>query len=87
MSITPTKGLIQTNKGILHFELYDEDAPGTVANFKKLVATGYYNGLKFHRVIPSFMVQTGCPDGTGAGGPGWSINCETGGKNNFMTGV
>jgi len=80
MSNTATKGLIQTNKGILHFELYDDDAPGTVANFKKLVTSGFYNGLKFHRVIPNFMVQTGCPQGTGAGGPGWSINCETNGK-------
>lgn len=79
MSTTPTKGLIQTNKGILHFELYDDDAPETVANFKKLVTTGFYNGLKFHRVIPNFMVQTGCPEGTGAGGPGWSIKCETSG--------
>jgi peptidyl-prolyl cis-trans isomerase B (cyclophilin B) len=79
MSTTPTKGLIQTNKGIMHFELYDDDAPGTVANFKKLVTAGYYNGLTFHRVIPNFMVQTGCPEGTGAGGPGWSIQCETNG--------
>jgi peptidyl-prolyl cis-trans isomerase B (cyclophilin B) len=79
MSNNPTKGSIQTNKGIMHFELYDDDAPGTVANFKKLVTAGFYNGLKFHRVIPNFMVQTGCPDGTGAGGPGWSIKCETSG--------
>ncbi len=79
MSTTPTKGLIQTNKGILHFELYDNDAPETVANFKKLLTAGFYNGLKFHRVIPNFMVQTGCPEGTGAGGPGWSIKCETNG--------
>ena len=77
MSTPLTKGLIQTNKGTLHFELYDDDAPGTVANFKKLVTAGFYNGLKFHRVIPNFMVQTGCPEGTGAGGPGWSISCET----------
>ena len=80
MSINSTKGLIKTNKGILHFELYDDDAPGTVANFKKLVTAGFYNGLKFHRVIPNFMVQTGCPQGTGSGGPGWSIDCETSGK-------
>jgi len=63
----------------MHFELYDDDAPGTVANFKKLVNAGFYNGLKFHRVIPNFMVQTGCPNGTGTGGPGWSIKCETSG--------
>jgi peptidyl-prolyl cis-trans isomerase B (cyclophilin B) len=83
MSNTVTKGLIQTNKGIIHFELFDEATPGTVANFKKLVTAGYYNGLKFHRVIPNFMVQTGCPDGTGAGGPGWSISCETSGEKQY----
>lgn len=81
--MTPTKGSIHTNKGILYFELYDADAPGTVANFKKLVASGFYNGLKFHRVIPNFMVQTGCPDGIGSGGPGWSIDCETSGGSQY----
>lgn len=75
-----TKGEIQTKKGVLKFELYDDDAPGTVANFKKLVSSGYYDGLTFHRVIPSFMIQGGCPDGTGAGGPGYSIKCETKGS-------
>lgn len=80
MSEVVTKGLIETNKGTMHFELYDEDAPIAVANFKKLINAGFYNGLSFHRVIPNFMVQTGCPDGTGAGGPGWSINCETKGN-------
>ena len=83
MTTALTKGLIQTNKGTMHFELYDDAAPGTVANFKKLVTSGYYNGLKFHRVIPDFMVQTGCPNGTGAGGPGWSIPCETSGEKQF----
>ena len=75
-----TTGEIQTNKGVLKFELYDDDAPGTVANFKKLISEGYYDGLKFHRVIPDFMVQGGSPDGTGAGGPGYSIKCETKGS-------
>lgn len=74
-----TQGKIHTDKGVLTFELYDDDAPIAAANFKKLVSEGYYNGLKFHRVIPNFMVQGGCPDGTGAGGPGYSINCETAG--------
>jgi cyclophilin family peptidyl-prolyl cis-trans isomerase len=59
------------------FELYDDAAPIAVANFKKLIRQGFYNGLTFHRVIPNFMVQAGCPDGTGAGGPGYSIQCET----------
>ncbi|MEI6586382.1 MAG: peptidylprolyl isomerase [Sediminibacterium sp.] len=74
-----TQGKIHTEKGVLTFELYDDDAPIAAANFKKLVSEGYYNSLKFHRVIPNFMVQGGCPDGTGAGGPGYSINCETSG--------
>jgi cyclophilin family peptidyl-prolyl cis-trans isomerase len=72
-----TSGEIQTKKGLIKFELYDDDAPGTVANFKKLITQGYYDGLTFHRVIPDFVIQGGCPDGTGAGGPGYSIACET----------
>lgn len=78
-----TTGTIKTNKGNMHFELYDEDAPIAVANFKKLITAGFYNGLSFHRVIPNFMVQTGCPNGTGSGGPGWSIDCETKGAKQF----
>ncbi len=72
-------GEIHTTKGILKFELYDDDAPIAVANFKKLVGEGFYNGLTFHRVIPNFMIQGGCPNGTGAGGPGYTINCELNG--------
>ena len=72
-----TRGELHTNKGIISFELYDDDAPIAVGNFKKLITTGFYNGINFHRVIPDFMVQGGCPDGTGAGGPGYSIECET----------
>ncbi len=75
-----TTGEIHTAKGVLTFELYDDDAPIAAANFKKLVNQGFYNGLTFHRVIPNFMVQGGCPDGTGAGGPGYTINCELNGK-------
>lgn len=75
-----TKGEIHTNKGTMKFELYDDDAPIAVANFKKLVSQGFYNGLIFHRVIPDFMVQGGCPDGTGAGGPGYTIKCELNGN-------
>ena len=78
-----TKGEIQTNKGVIKFELYDDDAPITVDNFKKLISKGYYDGLSFHRVIPDFVIQGGCPDGTGAGGPGYSIPCETKGKKQF----
>ncbi len=59
--------------GVIKAELYPDVAPLTVANYEKLVRTGFYNGLIFHRVIPNFMVQGGCPDGTGMGGPGWMI--------------
>ncbi len=57
-------------------EFFDDKAPGTVKNFRDLVGDGYYNGLKFHRVIDDFMVQGGCPTGTGTGGPGYQIDCE-----------
>lgn len=60
--------------------LYEEDAPGTVANFTKLAKDGFYDGLTFHRVIPDFVIQGGCPNGTGSGGPGYTIPCELDGK-------
>lgn len=72
-----TRGKIITNKGVMEFELYDDATPIAAGNFKKLALSGYYDGLKFHRVIPNFMIQGGCPNGTGAGGPGYSIPCET----------
>jgi cyclophilin family peptidyl-prolyl cis-trans isomerase len=78
-----TRGTITTAKGVITFELYDDAAPIAVENFKKLINEGYYNGLKFHRVIPNFMVQGGCPNGTGAGGPGYSIKCETKGDKQY----
>ena len=78
-----TKGQIHTNKGILNFELYDDAAPIAVANFKKLIHEGFYDGLSFHRVIPNFMIQGGCPNGTGAGGPGYTIQCETKGDKQY----
>lgn len=73
--------LISTEKGDMKVELFSADAPNTVANFVKLIKDGYYNGLTFHRVIPDFVIQGGCPDGTGAGGPGYSIDCELDGGN------
>ena len=78
-----TKAEIQTEKGVMKVDLYDTDAPGTVANFIKLAREGFYNGLTFHRVIPDFVIQGGCPDGTGAGGPGYTIPCETDGNNQY----
>ena len=82
------KALISTNKGQMHVALYDLDAPKTVANFVKLAESGFYTGLKWHRVIPDFVIQGGCPNGTGAGGPGYQIDCELNGENQFHdTGV
>ena len=62
-------------------EFFDTDAPLTVANFCKLAKSGFYDGLTFHRVLPNFVIQGGCPKGTGTGGPGWTIKCETSGGN------
>ena len=77
------KAVISTNKGQMHVALYDLDAPKTVANFVKLAESGFYTGLKWHRVIPDFVIQGGCPNGTGAGGPGYQIDCELDGENQF----
>jgi len=74
---------IKTDKGTMKVEFYENDAPKTVENFVNLSESGYYNGLTFHRVIPDFVIQGGCPDGTGAGGPGYSIDCELDGDNQF----
>ncbi len=78
-----TKATIHTAKGVMKVDFYDTDAPVTVANFVKLAKDGFYDGLTFHRVIPNFVIQGGCPDGTGAGGPGYSIPCETSGNNQY----
>ncbi|CCF16122.1 peptidyl-prolyl cis-trans isomerase B [Brevibacillus laterosporus GI-9] len=66
------------NKVVIEF--FDKEAPNTVANFEKLASEGYYNGLNFHRVIPGFVAQGGCPHGTGTGGAGYTIKCETQGN-------
>ena len=68
--------MIQTNKGNIRLELHDDKVPKTVENFEKLANDGFYNGLTFHRVIPDFMIQTGCPQGTGTGGPGYQFEDE-----------
>ncbi len=68
---------ISTAKGDIWLKLFTDEAPNTVANFAHLANTGFYNNLTFHRVIPGFMAQGGCPIGTGTGGPDWAIKCET----------
>ena len=74
---------ILTEKGLMKVEFYTDDAPNTVANFVKLAKEGFYNDLTFHRVIPNFVIQGGCPQGTGVGGPGYKIDCELDGDNQF----
>jgi peptidyl-prolyl cis-trans isomerase B (cyclophilin B) len=68
--------LIQTNRGNIRLQLHDDKVPKTVANFEKLANDGFYNGLTFHRVIADFMIQAGCPQGTGTGGPGYQFEDE-----------
>lgn len=65
------------NGGVVEIQFLPEEAPNTVANFEKLANSGFYNGLSFHRVIPGFVAQGGCPVGNGTGGPGYTIDCET----------
>ena len=72
----PTFKITMENGGVIEGELYPEKAPQSVANFVELCSKGYYNGLIFHRVIPGFMIQGGCPEGTGMGGPGYCIKGE-----------
>lgn len=79
--------VMETKRGTIKLELYEKDAPKTVENFVKLINAGYYNGLRFHRVIDDFVIQGGCPNSkeagdrkAGTGGPGWQIKCETSGN-------
>jgi peptidyl-prolyl cis-trans isomerase B (cyclophilin B) len=85
-----SKAEIYTSKGVMKVSFYDQDAPGTVANFHKLAKSGFYDGLTFHRVIPDFVIQGGCPNSRagatgmpGTGGPGYKIPCETDGENQY----
>jgi cyclophilin family peptidyl-prolyl cis-trans isomerase len=71
-----SKAILNTNRGSIEVEFFDEDAPKTVENFRKLAAEGFYDGLIFHRVIRDFMIQGGCPEGTGTGGPGYQFDDE-----------
>ena|SRR2546428_7502208 len=85
------KAIIKTEKGDMKVEFFEKDAPGTVANFIKLAKEGFYNGITFHRVIPDFVVQGGCPfskdpstaSRAGSGGPGYQIPCELDGENQY----
>lgn len=84
------EAIITTNKGVMRVDLYTQDAPNTVANFAKLAKEGYYNGLRWHRVIPDFVIQGGCPNTReganghpGTGGPGYQIDCELSGGNQY----
>jgi len=70
------KAVMETSKGKIHLDLFEKDAPETVKNFVTLSKKGFYDGLAFHRVIENFMIQGGCPHGTGTGGPGYTIKCE-----------
>ncbi|WP_158797000.1 peptidylprolyl isomerase [Pedobacter sp. L105] len=86
-----SKAIIKTEKGDMTVEFYEKDAPKAVANFKKLAGEGFYDGVTFHRVIPNFMVQSGCPNSkdpktahlAGTGGPGYKIDCELDGENQY----
>ena len=78
-----TKAEMELEQGTMTIEFYDDDAPNTVENFVTLAQKGFYDGLTFHRVIPNFMVQGGCPEGTGRGGPGYTIDCELDGDKQY----
>jgi peptidyl-prolyl cis-trans isomerase B (cyclophilin B) len=75
--------IIETEKGIMKADLFVDDAPNTVANFEKLGNAKFYDGLVFHRVLPNFVIQGGCPNKRGDGGPGYKINCEVSGENQY----
>ena len=74
---------IHTAKGLMKVDFYTDDAPNTVKNFTDLAKKGFYDGLTFHRVIPDFVIQGGCPTGNGTGGPGYKIDCEVTGENQY----
>ena len=71
-----SQATLHTNHGPIEIDFHDEDAPKTVANFRKLAGDGFYDGLGFHRIIKDFMIQGGCPEGTGTGGPGYTFEDE-----------
>jgi peptidyl-prolyl cis-trans isomerase B (cyclophilin B) len=71
-----TRAIMETDKGTINIDFFDADAPKTVQNFVDLINKGFYDGLTFHRVLPDFVIQGGCPRGDGTGGPGYKIKCE-----------
>lgn len=77
------KAEMHTDKGVMKIEFFEKDAPRTVKNFVDLSKKGFYDGLIFHRVIPNFVIQGGCPNGNGMGGPGYTIKCELNGENQY----
>lgn len=77
------EAIIKTNKGDMKVEFFEKDAPKTVENFTKLASSGFYDNLTWHRVIPNFVIQGGCPRGDGSGGPGYHIDCELDGDNQY----
>jgi peptidyl-prolyl cis-trans isomerase B (cyclophilin B) len=77
------EAIIKTNKGEMKVEFFEKDAPKTVENFTKLAKSGFYDNLTWHRVIPNFVIQGGCPNGDGTGGPGYTIDCELDGDNQY----
>ncbi len=77
------EAIITTSKGVMKVKFFENDAPNTVDNFVKLAEKGYYDGLTWHRVIPNFVIQGGCPKGDGTGGPGYTIDCELDGDNQY----
>lgn len=77
------KAEIHTSKGVMKIEFFEKDAPKAVKNFVDLAEHNFYDGLTFHRVLPDFVIQGGCPEGTGAGGPGYHIDCELDGDNQY----
>jgi peptidyl-prolyl cis-trans isomerase B (cyclophilin B) len=83
INVNMVQAEIHTVKGVMKINFFEKDAPNTVANFVKLSKDGFYDGLIFHRVISNFVIQGGCPNGNGMGGPGYSIKCETNGENQY----
>jgi peptidyl-prolyl cis-trans isomerase B (cyclophilin B) len=81
-----TRAVMETDKGTINLELFDAETPGTVKNFVELSKKGFYDGLNFHRVINNFMIQGGCPNGAGTGGPGYTIPCETSPQQRHLAG-